>query len=105
MVNDIHVMTQDYENYGDATRPYWKPKGGSIIVLTGFAVPADPSQIDAAVEAVVNAHRDTIEIHNDYCESDIIGWKMVPAGTLTEDEQMQMEYDGRVDVPSQRVAL
>ena len=102
MTFDIHVATQDHENYSDVpNRPYWKAKGGRTIVLTGFVVPANRS-IEAAATAVVESHRATIEVRNDYYQSDIIGWGLHPAGQATHDEMQQQEYDGRVSYPSER---
>jgi hypothetical protein len=41
----IHVTTQYMENYGSPDAPYWKGKGGDIIVLTGVPAGADPATV------------------------------------------------------------
>lgn len=101
---DIHVFTQYYENYGDEQKPYWKAKGGSTIVLTGFTHPLSDG-IGAAAQAAVDSVRDRIEYRNPLAEQFIIDWDFAAVGSLTEDEQDQQKYDGRVYSPSTRIAL
>jgi hypothetical protein len=102
---DIHVLTQYRENYGDALAPYWKSKGGSTYVLAGLEL-ALSDGIGAAAQAVVDAHRASIECRNDFCTVDIIDWELAEAGALTDDEKTQIKYGyGRVDFPSKRLAV
>jgi hypothetical protein len=103
MINAIHVFTQYRENYSDdPKRPYWKSKGGSTYVITGFSHPLN-DRIGAAGAAVVEAVREQIEYFNDYATNEIIGWEFADGADLTEDEKLQMEYDGKVGYPDQRI--
>ena len=102
---DIHVLTQYRENYGDAERPYWKSKGGGTYVLTGFAHELCAG-IGAAAAAAVEAARGKIECRNDFCTVSIIDWELANVGDLTDEEKTQIKYGyGRVDFPSERIAL
>jgi hypothetical protein len=40
---NLYFVTQCYENYGTASEPHWKPKGGDVIMVTG--VPDDLTDI------------------------------------------------------------
>lgn len=93
---EIHVSTQYLENYGTETAPYWKFKGGSTYVLTGFAVPLN-DQIGDVARMAVSLTRQQIEYSNDYSREYVIDWAIVPAGTVTEDDE--------IGYPSKRIAL
>src|SRR5580765_2154409 len=103
---DIHVLTQYRENYADAGQPpYWKNKGGSTYVITGFAHELC-SGIGDAAQAAVDAMRPKIGCRNDFCTVQIIDWELANVGDLTDDEKTQIKYGyGRVDFPSERLAL
>jgi len=101
---NIHVHTQYCENYGDSQNPFWKFKGGSTYVLTGFNHPLSDG-IGAAAQSAVNSVRPQIECDNDACREYIIDWEFAPVDALTQDEQDQQNFDGRVSYPSKRIAL
>jgi len=102
---NIHVHTQYQENYSDdPTRPYWKFKGGSTYVIVGFNHPLT-AEIGPAAERVVKALASSIEYENEMAIERIIDWEFAPADKLTDDEEMQLRYDGRIDYPSKRVAI
>jgi len=103
---DIHVTTQVYENYNTSGEgaPYWKAKGGTTYVLTGFAHPLCDG-LGAAAQAVVDAQRAAFTADNGDIREWVIDWALVPVGTLTDDEKLALEYDGRIDWPSPRIAV
>jgi hypothetical protein len=100
----IHIHTQYQENYGDAAMPYWKFKGGNTYIVTGLDLPLN-DQIGRLGALAVEALRSKIEYANDYAQEHVIDWEFAPADALTRDEQLQMEYDGRIIDPSPRLAL
>jgi hypothetical protein len=101
---DIHIFTQYWENYGDETNPYWKPKGGITYVVTGFTHELNDA-IGRAAQQVVADVLPRIEVRNPLCTVDFIDWEFAPAGSLTPDEQLQVEYEGRVTYADKRISL
>jgi hypothetical protein len=101
---NIHLHTQYCENYGDEAKPYWKFKGGETYVITGFNHPLN-DRIGAAAAAVVDAMRARVEYANGMSEEYLLDWELVPASELTQSERDQLEFDGRITDPSQRIAL
>jgi hypothetical protein len=101
---NIHIETQYKENYGTASEPYWKFKGGTTVVVTGFEHPLN-AEIGPAAQAVVDSLRGEIEYSNEYAEMYIIDWAFVADDVLPEDERMQLEYDGRITCPAKRIAV
>jgi hypothetical protein len=100
---DIHVHTQDHENYNtDGVGPaYWKAKGGhTVVIIAGLA---GRSGMCAEAEALVAAARASIEVDNDYYRSHVIDWEFVVAGELTGDEKLALEYEGVVRYPDKRL--
>ena len=61
----LMINTQVHENYGDADKPYWKPKGGNDYVVKKFK----GSSVTAA--KVVMALRDQIE----HCDEFYRDWE------------------------------
>ena len=105
MTFDIHVHTQDSENYNFDLTPgqdYWKFKSGVTYVIVAGLAPT--ALIGRWAEALVQKHRGKIEIDNASFRSYIRDWELVPSGQLTEDEVLQQEYDGKVTWPSRRLA-
>lgn len=101
---NIHIHTQYAENYGTPEAPYWKFKGGQTIVVTGFNHPLT-SGIGEAAQAVVSSLRATIEYANEVAEEYIIDWELASVDALTEDERLQMEFDGRISYPAKRMEV
>ena len=96
MAQDLHLDTQVYENYYTPDDPYWKPKGGQTYVVRNVTL-----DVDGLREIVrrVSAH---IEASNSpgYSEENVIDWRVVPAGTLTSDEENLLRWEGHVEWPS-----
>lgn len=95
------IDTQYRENYGDESAPYWKCKGGDTFIVDEPFTSITPEQVTAMVEAL----RPTIEWDNPFSTTDIISWQVVPNDFISHDEQMQLEYDGRITDPSPRISL
>jgi hypothetical protein len=91
------ITTQTYENYGDIAQPYWKPKGGSDYVVKKFR------DINKVTE-VIMALRGQIECDNEYYREHILGWEIVADDYLTEFEQSQLDYEGKIRFPVKELA-
>jgi hypothetical protein len=88
------ISTQVYENYGahdwegvGECPQYWKAKGGSDYVVKKFRGDATTA---------VMCLRTQIECDNQHIRESIIDFRVVPDNYLTEFEQSQLEYEGRV---------
>ena len=89
------ITTQVYENYGahdwdgvGECPQYWKAKGGSDYVVKNINV----NKVTETVMAV----RDQIEESNDHFLEKIIDWSIVADDALTEFEQSQLDYEGKI---------
>lgn len=85
------VETQVYENYGDASNPYWKAKGGQSIKVEGVPLGLGKSAIDELVKG--------LEIANDYVLETVIDWSFQEDGWMSWFEKSQLEYDGCIQFP------
>jgi hypothetical protein len=90
------ITTQVYENYGahdwdgkNECPQYWKAKGGNDYVVKKF-------KDFSAVSETVMALRGQIECDNDHFRESIIGWEIVADNYLTEFEQSQLDYEGKI---------
>jgi len=90
------ITTQNYENYGahdwdgvGECPQYWKAKGGSDYVVKNF------TNFNNTTE-VVMALRGQIEEDSEYFRSSIIDWEVVADDYLTEFEQDQLDYEGKI---------
>ena len=99
------ITTQVYENYGahdwdgvGECPQYWKAKGGNDYVVKKF-------KDFSAVTETVMALRGQLEQDNDGFRETIIDWEVVADDYLTEFEQSQLEYDGKITFPSQELEL
>ena len=97
------ITTQVYENYGahdwdgvGACPQYWKAKGGSDYVVRNINV----NQVTETVMAV----RGQIEQDTDAFRESIIDWSIVSDDHLTEFEQSQLEYEGKITYGSKELA-
>jgi len=86
----LMINTQVYENYGDASKPYWKAKGGNDYVVKKFR----GNSVTAA--KVVMDLRDQIEHDSEFFREHIIGWEIVDDSFLTQFEKDQLEYEGKI---------
>jgi hypothetical protein len=101
------ITTQVYENYawnqdgsiGTGEDAYWKAKGGSDYVIRNF----DPTRYAPGI--IVELLRPKVESDNDYMREHIVDWLVVEDDYLTEFEQSQLEYDGKITFPSQELEL
>jgi hypothetical protein len=98
------ITTQVYENYGahawdgqGVCPQYWKAKGGNDYVVKQFR-----GSEDAATVAVM-ALRSQIEEDNDHYRETIIDFRLVKDDHLTEFEQSQLDYEGKITYPSKQL--
>ena len=96
------ITTQVYENYGahdwdgkGSCPQYWKAKGGSDYVIKKFKGDATTA---------VMALRSQIEEDNDHYRESIIDFRIVADDYLTEFEQSQLEYEGKITYPAKELA-
>ena len=90
------ITTQTYENYGDISQPYWKPKGGSDYVVKKV-------NVNKVTETVMGV-RSQIECDNQAFRETIIDWTIVADDALTEFEQSQLDYEGKIRYASKEIA-
>jgi hypothetical protein len=98
------LTTQVYENYawnedgsiGTGENAYWKAKGGSEYVVKNFK---DQSRITEVVMAL----RPQVEVDNEYFREHLIDWVVVTDDYLTEFEQNQLEFDGKITYPAKEL--
>ena len=90
------IDTQYMENYGahdwdgEGECPqYWKAKGGSSYKVLGVPVGMD-------LQEVMEAVTPKIEVSNDFCREYIIGFRSEADDYLSEFEQSQLEYEGKI---------
>ena len=102
------ITTQVQENYGahdwdgEGECPqYWKFKGGNDYK---YDLGSIVRSADVLAE-LVEYFRPQIEEDNDYYRNHIIGWQIVEDGYLTEFEQSQLDYEGRIAYPSIKLTL
>jgi hypothetical protein len=102
------ITTQVQENYGahdwdgTGTCPsYWKFKGGNDYKYALGSVVRNTE----ALQELVAYFAIRIEEDNEYFRNHIIGWEVVADDYLTEFEQSQLEYEGRIAYPATRLEL
>jgi len=103
-MSKLLITTQVYENYGahdwdgEGECPqYWKAKGGSDYVVLDVNV----NRASEAFEAV----RAQCECDSEGYREHVLGWEVVADDFLTDYEQSQLEYDGKIMYPSQVLTL
>jgi hypothetical protein len=105
----LYIFTQDQENYGahdwdgEGEAPqYWKAKGGTdyIVDVEGFRW--NEEFADKKLRMIVDELRFIIDESSDYYRSSIIGYEKVEDDFMTDYEQSQLEYDGKVMFPAIR---
>ena len=94
-MSKLLITTQYYENYGahdwdgvGECPQYWKAKGGYDYVVLNI----DVSRVDELMLAVWNK----VEHASEYYRETILGHQVVADDYLTEFEQSQLEYDGKI---------
>jgi len=91
------ITTQVYENYGYR----WKPKGGNDYKYSLGA----SLRSDQALAEIVEYFKGRIEENNDQYQETIIGYTVVSDDYLTEFEQSQLDYEGRITYPAQQLEM
>jgi hypothetical protein len=92
------ITTQFCENYGSAHNPYWKMKGGNDYFIKNVAD-------DAEALAKMLLAKDMVEHDGDYTKEYIIGWELVNDDYVTQFEQHQLEFDGKITYPAEELML
>ena len=92
----LMIQTQVMENYGSAENPHWKAKGGNDYVVKNFTA-------FNSVSSYIMMIRDRIEIDNDLYQEYIVDWEVVTDDYLTQDEKLQLRFDGKISYPAQEV--
>jgi len=102
------ITTQVQENYGahdwdgeGACPQYWKFKGGNDYK---YALGSQLRNADT-IQEIVEYFRPQIEEDNEYYRNHIIGYEVVADDYLTEFEQSQLEYEGRIAYPATVLTL
>jgi len=97
----LHLQTQVYENYaahdwdGTGTCPeHWKAKGGRDYFVENVSTVSEAQEIMLDIRAQV-------EENSMYYSEHIIGWDLVENDFVTEFEQDQLDYYGRIAHPTQ----
>lgn len=96
----IVLFTQYMENYawredgslGTGADAYWKFKGGSEYVVKNV-------DINRAQEIAQKA-TEQINVDNDAFREYVISWEVVQDDYLTDFEQSQLEYEGKITYPA-----
>lgn len=98
------ITTQVYENYGahawdgEGHCPqHWKAKGGNDYVVKNFS----GSAFD--VTTATMALRSQIEQDSNHYRETILDFGLVRDDYLTEFEQSQLNYDGRITYPAKEL--
>jgi hypothetical protein len=96
----IVIETQVMENYGDADKPYWKAKGGNDYVIENV------QRIDyVSLHNLINRAKPQVECDNEYFREWIIDWSLHEDDYLTSYERDQLEYDGSIQFPAQKITF
>lgn len=69
----LAIYTQIRENYGDAERPYWKCKGGSVFVVPNLTV----EQTLKVKENGIPTLKALIETRNEMFEEYVVDWSIL----------------------------
>ena len=88
-MSKLLITTQVLENYGTAEQPNWRAKGGNDYVVRGV------DECDM-IDIIVDRARSQVECDNEYFREYILGWAVVADNYLTDFEQSQLDWDGRI---------
>jgi hypothetical protein len=98
----IIAYTQVLENYGTAETPRWKCKGGSTYIVARLSVQrAAELALQNKLLSLVNEAflKNEVEGRGDYYQEYLIDWELVEDDYLSDDEKMQLEYEGKIIYP------
>lgn len=103
-MSKLLITTQVLENYGahdwdgEGECPsYWKAKGGNDYVVKNI-------DINRAAD-IANWAAGQIEQDNEYFREYILSWEVVADDFLTEFEQSQLKWEGRIMFPAQELVV
>lgn len=91
-MSKLYITTQYTENYGSEEDPYWKSKGSYDYFV--------PNVTEDRMLEVMDRACKVIEHSNPFSHETIIGYRVVDDDFITRDEEMQMEYDGKISFPA-----
>lgn len=98
-MSKLLITTQVLENYGahdwdgEGECPsYWKAKGGNDYVVKNI-------DINRAAD-IANWAAGQVEQDNEYFREYILSWEVVADDFLTEFEQSQLKWEGRIMYPA-----
>lgn len=103
-MSKLLIQTQVMENYGahdwdgEGSCPqYWKAKGGSDYVVRNI-------DVNRAAD-IANWAAGQIEKDNEYFREYVLGWEVVADDFLTEFEQSQLKWEGRIIYPAHELEI
>ena len=103
-MSKLLITTQVYENYGahdwdgKGTCPqYWKAKGGSDYIIRNIDI--------NLVQELAQSAKAQVETNDEYFTETVVGWEVVADDYLTEFEQMQLDYEGKIRFPAKELEL
>lgn len=104
-MSKLIITTQVYENYawredgtiGTGAEAYWKAKGGMDYVVRDVDV--------QDLDSVVRFATEQVEQANDYYTEAVIDWRVVADDYLTEFEQSQLDYEGKITFPATEILV
>ena len=103
-MSKLLIITQVYENYGahdwdgEGSCPqYWKAKGGNDYVVRNIDV--------NRASDIVNLVSGEVEQDNEYYRETVIHWEVVGDDYLTDFEQSQLEYEGKITYPATEIVV
>lgn len=98
-MSKLLIQTQVMENYGahdwdgEGQCPsYWKAKGGNDYVVKNI-------DVNRAAD-IANWAAGQIETDNEYFREYVLGWEVVADDYLTEFEQSQLKWEGKIMYPA-----
>lgn len=99
----FHITTQYKENYGTEEDPYWKYKGSCeyLVEVPGFNFDGDMAFKKG--QMIIDEMLDKFEYKNPFTEEYLLSWGFVPDDFVTEFEQNQLEFEGKIIYPTKRV--
>lgn len=97
------VKTQYYENYGDEVNPRFKPKGGCDYIAAHLPYTKVIELGEAGLLTIVNKAA-KVFVDNPYVHEYIVDWELLEDDQHTDDELMQLEYDGKIFLSAEDIS-
>lgn len=102
----IVIDTQYMENYGTVAEPYWKFKGGSSYMIENVEMFVKQNEFfEKKCEMVIDQIRSKIEYDGKMSREYILDWSIQEDDYMSEYEQQQLEFDGRIIYPEPRLSI